>query len=168
MCTGFYYSDRESGQRVYFGGKDKQYTVLSLCMFECCALFVGSRDNILGTYRELQGWFSLWLFPGCSDQSRYRLHQCADKWENLLCRSGLLSGHSLAPRWFSLWLASLRLGQDSLWQSRSTQGCLPLWVVETLVGPGWRSPLGDLMDNHKQLAKSVISIKQGYVTGFID
>ena len=55
VYTGFYYSDRESGQRVYFGGKDKQYTVLSLCMFECCALFVGSRDNIPGTHRELQG-----------------------------------------------------------------------------------------------------------------
>ena len=55
VYTGFHYSDSESGQRVYFGGKDKQYTVLSLCMFECCALFVGSRDNILGTYRELQG-----------------------------------------------------------------------------------------------------------------
>ena len=134
-------------------------------MFECCDLYVGYRDNIPGTHRELQYRYSLWLFPGCSDQSRYK-YQCLDNWEDLLYRSVLLSGHSLASRSFSLWSASLRLGRDFLGQNRSSQGRLPLWVVETLVGPGWRSPLGDLRVNHKQSAESVISITKDILLFF--
>ena len=42
-----------------------------------------ANNDYYNTHRELLHWYSLWLFPGCSDQSRYR-DQCPDNWDDLI------------------------------------------------------------------------------------